>query len=110
MVINNLKKYIPNYLEKFIRKYIIPSPLMSNLSLAERGVKLKNFYALKMGKTLDLENPVCESRFFDTKEKLYIAELTFYPGGGVTSYHPEAFNKALGDKLNIDVLKEGIKL
>ena len=52
MVINNLKKYIPNYLKKIIRKYIIPSPLMSNLSLAERGVKLKNFYALKMGKTL----------------------------------------------------------
>lgn len=321
MVINNIKKYIPQLLKNFIRKYIIPSPLMSNLSLAERGVKLKNFYALKMGKTLDLENPVlfteklqwmklyykndsmskcvdkydfknyvhekigdgytaklikvwnnpsevsikdipekkfvikstlqsdgifilpiddkeridikkieeeikskwfdprnllinsfcsayysCKPRviveefieefanaandyklfcfngepfccyvaedhfkngencfvypitffdlnwnvmdvkygnhtinpsvpkpyhfekmmelakilskdfpfvrvdFFDTKEKLYLAELTFYPGGGVTPYHPEAFNKELGDRLNIEILKEGIKL
>lgn len=58
MTINNLKKYIPNCLKDFIRKYIVQSPLMSNLSLTEREAKLKNFYELKMGKKLDLENPV----------------------------------------------------
>ena len=36
--------------------------------------------------------------FFDTDEQLFIAEMTFAPGGGATPYHPESFNKLLGDK------------
>lgn len=39
--------------------------------------------------------------FFDTKDKLYLAELTFYPGGGMTEYHPESFDKQMGDMLHL---------
>lgn len=39
--------------------------------------------------------------FFDTKDKLYLAELTFYPGGGMTEYHPETFDKQMGDMLHL---------
>lgn len=41
--------------------------------------------------------PFLRVDFFDTKDKLYIAELTFNPGGGFVPYHPESFNKELGD-------------
>ena len=65
---------------------------------------------MELAKILSKDFPFVRVDFFDTKEKLYLAELTFYPGGGVTPYHPEAFNKELGDRLNIEILKEGIKL
>jgi len=41
--------------------------------------------------------------FFDTKDKLYLAELTFYPGGGLVHYHPESFDKKMGDMLKLDI-------
>ena len=42
--------------------------------------------------------PFLRVDFFDTDEKLYLAELTFNPGGGFVPYHPESFNKELGDQ------------
>lgn len=41
--------------------------------------------------------PFLRVDFFDTEDKLYLAELTFNPGGGFVPYHPESFNKLLGD-------------
>ena len=41
--------------------------------------------------------PFIRVDFFDTDDKLYLAELTFNPGGGFTPYYPESFNKELGD-------------
>lgn len=43
--------------------------------------------------------PFVRVDFFDTDDKLYVAELTFAPGGGVTPYNPESFNRELGDLL-----------
>ena len=42
--------------------------------------------------------PFIRVDFFDTEEHLFVAEMTFNPGGGVTPYHPESFNRTLGDK------------
>lgn len=39
--------------------------------------------------------------FFDTEDKLYLAEMTFYPGGGATAYQPESFDKKMGDMLQL---------
>lgn len=39
--------------------------------------------------------PFISVDFFDTPDKLYMAELTFYPGGGLTQYYPAEFNKLL---------------
>ncbi len=41
--------------------------------------------------------PFVRVDFFDTEEKLYLAELTFYPGGGMVKYDPEEFNMKLGE-------------
>lgn len=52
---------------------------------------------LELAKKLSIGFPFIRVDFFDTEDKLYVAELTFNPGGGVTKYHPEEFNKQLGD-------------
>lgn len=52
---------------------------------------------VKIAKKLSVGFPFIRVDFFDTDENLYVAELTFNPGGGVTKYHPESFNKELGD-------------
>lgn len=41
--------------------------------------------------------PFVRVDFFDTEEKLYLAELTFNPGGGFVPYFPESFNEKLGE-------------
>lgn len=45
--------------------------------------------------------PFVRVDFFDTHNKLYLAELTFYPGGGVTPYHPESFDYKMGEMLHV---------
>lgn len=50
-----------------------------------------------IAKILSKGFPFIRVDFFDTDEKLYVAELTFNPGGGVTPYYPKSFNKQLGD-------------
>lgn len=52
---------------------------------------------VELAKKLSVGFPFIRVDFFDTDEKLYVAELTFNPGGGVTKYHPEEFNRKLGD-------------
>ena len=52
---------------------------------------------LKIAEKLSAGFPFVRVDFFDTSEKLYVAELTLYPGGGFTHYHPESFDKELGD-------------
>lgn len=52
---------------------------------------------LEISKKLSAEFPFVRVDFFDTDEQLYVAELTFYPGGGLTPYHPDSFNRELGD-------------
>lgn len=56
---------------------------------------------VEIAKKLSKGFPFVRVDFFDTDEHVYVAELTFAPGGGVTPYHPEAFNKALGDLMTI---------
>ncbi len=44
---------------------------------------------LKYANVLAKEFPFVRVDFFDTPDKLYVAELTFYPGGGFASYSNE---------------------
>ena len=61
----------------------IPKPKHLNTMLEYATILSKDF-------------PFVRVDFFDTDEKLYLAELTFYPGGGVTSYSNDLDEK-LGD-------------
>ena len=53
---------------------------------------------LRISKVLSKDFPFVRVDFFDTDDKLYVAELTFYPGGGLSSYQPKEFDKVLGDQ------------
>ena len=59
---------------------------------------------LRISEKLSAGFPFIRVDFFETAEKLYVAELTLYPGGGLTPYDPESFNRLLGDMF---VLPEG---
>ncbi len=52
---------------------------------------------IQLSKKLSKDIPFLRVDFFDTDEHLYVAELTFYPGGGFFQYKPESFNKEMGD-------------
>jgi len=56
---------------------------------------------IHLSKVLSEPFPFVRVDFFDTDEKLYLAELTFYPGGGVTPYYPESFNYKMGEMLHL---------
>ena len=45
---------------------------------------------------LSSDFPFLRVDFFDTDDKLYVAELTLYPGGGLSPYEPNSFNDKLG--------------
>ncbi len=50
---------------------------------------------------LSQDFPFIRVDFFDTPDKLYLAELTFYPGGGLTQYYTVEFNKLMGDMFEL---------
>lgn len=51
---------------------------------------------IEIARKLSVGFPFVRVDFFDLPDKLYCAELTLYPGGGMTLYYPEEFNKQLG--------------
>lgn len=67
----------------------------------------KHFAQMKeFAKKLSADFPFVRVDFFDTDDHLYLAELTFNPGAGFTPYHPESFDKKLGDLFVLPVVGE----
>ncbi len=58
---------------------------------------------IRIAKILSADFPFVRVDFFDTPEKLYVAEMTFAPGGGCTPYNPVSFNKELGDLFHLPI-------
>ena len=58
---------------------------------------------IQLSEKLSQDFPFVRVDFFDTKDKLYLAELTFYPGGGLTPYHPESFDLEMGNMLKLPI-------
>ena len=56
---------------------------------------------IRLAEQLSAPFPFVRVDFFDTEDKLFLAELTFYPGGGITPYHPESFNLEMGKMLHV---------
>lgn len=61
---------------------------------------------LEIAKKLSKGFPFIRVDFFDTEDKVYLAELTLYPGGGTSLYQPESFNKELGNLLILPINKK----
>lgn len=56
---------------------------------------------IEIAKKLSQGFPFIRVDFFDTPKKLLMAELTFYPGGGLTPYSPVSFNKKMGEMFDL---------
>lgn len=60
--------------------------------------KPKHFdHMVEIAKELSKGYPFMRVDFFDTEDQLFIAEMTFNPGGGMTPYKPESFNLQMGE-------------
>lgn len=57
---------------------------------------------VELSKMLSSSFPFVRVDFFHTEEKLYIAELTFYPGGGLVRYNPHEFEIYMGNMFKLD--------
>lgn len=58
----------------------------------------KHFEEMKeIAEKLSAGFPFVRVDFFDTDDKLFLAEMTFVPGGGFTPYNPISFDKQMGD-------------
>lgn len=58
---------------------------------------------LNLARMLGKGLPFVRVDFFDTDDNLYVAEMTFYPGGGFFSYKPESFNYLMGDLFELPI-------
>lgn len=56
---------------------------------------------IEISRKLSHSFPFVRVDFFDTEEQLYVAEMTFTPGGGCTPYYPVEFNRQMGDMMKI---------
>ena len=58
---------------------------------------------IDLAKRLSVGFPFVRVDFFDTKDKLFIAEMTLYPGGGFSPYSPKSFNELLGKQFELPI-------
>ncbi len=66
---------------------------------AQKPYHLEQMIAI--AKQLAKDFPFVRVDFFDTPGQLYLAELTFYPGGGWTPYYPASFDEKMGNMLDL---------
>lgn len=60
---------------------------------------------IELSKELSKGFPHIRVDFFDTGDKLYVAELTLYTGGGYSIYDPQSFNEQMGELFNLPIEK-----
>ena len=56
---------------------------------------------LKLAETLSENIPFIRCDFYETEDKIYFGELTFFPAGGFEGFSPEIWDKKLGDWINL---------
>lgn len=61
---------------------------------------------LEISKKLSKDLPFVRVDFYEVNNKLYIGELTFYPGGGLEEFTPEKYDELLGNWLKLEGVNE----
>lgn len=72
------------------KKYLPPKNLKKMISFSEK---------------LSKGCPFIRVDFYEIDGALYLGELTFYPGGGFSKFHPDKWDKKLGDLLDLSLVK-----
>lgn len=60
---------------------------------------------LDFARILSKEIPFARIDFYEINTELYFGEITFYPGGGYTIFHPDKYEKIIGDLLDLTSVK-----
>lgn len=69
-----------------------------NLAVA----KPKNYdLMVELAEKLARGMPFARVDFYEVNEKVYVGEITLYPGGGVEEFTPERYDRVLGDWLRL---------
>ena len=63
---------------------------------------------LEIAKKLSEGFPHVRVDFFDTPEKLYVAEMTFFTGGGYSYYEPQSFNVQMGELFKLPIENQSV--
>ena len=74
----------------------------SNIKKLEINDRIKEM--LKISEKIASVFPFVRVDFFNTKQKLYLAELTFTPGGGFGKYEPREYDYKIGEYLELSQL------
>lgn len=96
---NNVDSYFVTFYDLNWNKLDISygqHPVNTNVSRPKHLAEM-----IQISKKLSADFPFVRVDFFDTDEKLYMAELTFYPGGGFVAYKPESVDILMGRKFCI---------
>ena len=56
---------------------------------------------IEMSRKLSKPFPFVRVDFYDLGEKIYVGELTFYPGGGLNKFHPKDWDYKFGELLRL---------
>ena len=73
-------------------------PVQYGKHLVGDAPKPKHFERMiEIAKILSKDYPFLRVDFFDTDSQLFVAEMTFNPGGGMVPFIPESFNLQMGD-------------
>lgn len=73
-------------------------PVQYGKHIVGNAPKPKHFERMiEIAKILSKGYPFLRVDFFDTDSQLFVAEMTFNPGGGMVPYIPESFNFQMGD-------------
>lgn len=56
---------------------------------------------VELAKILSEKFPFVRTDFYENNGKVYFGEMTFYPGGGLTAFSPEEWDRHLGDWIDL---------
>lgn len=74
----------------------------------ERPKKLDQM--VELARKLSKDFPFVRVDFIDTRERIYLSEMTFFPSGGLIPFHPIGADEMLGNWLRLDILRSWSQL
>ena len=80
----------------------IPVEYDSHPNINKKIDKPKNFEKMiEISEILSKDFPFVRVDFYEVKDKIYVGELTFTPGGGIGKYKPQQFDFKFGEYLDL---------
>lgn len=78
-------------------------PFIKHYPNTKEALQKPRFYKkmLEISKKLSKQFPFVRIDFYDTGSKVYVGEITFYPGGGLDAFEPYEWDEKLGNMMKL---------